>query len=249
MRNSKIPSRLGLGGLLVGLILAASTAWTDETCNSPYMSGLIKGQEDFIHVWTLGEKGLGDGSDKLVTVDVNPSSKTYGKVIGSVSVGGRGEAHHMGFTDDRKYLWAGGLDDSKIYVFDVGTNPGRPRLVRTITDLPDKSGFVGPHTFYALPGRMLIGNLSNSTDKGGVTGLALYNNKGKFITKYDIPTGTVGGVQGDGYGYDIAIHPAKNVMLRSSFPDWHNYMRSLGEVVSDPEAMKHFGSTMVAWNV
>ncbi len=137
MNRNKISSRVGIGGLLVGLILAASTAWSDETCNSPYMSGLIKGQEDFIHVWTLGEKGLGDGSDKLVTVDVNPSSKTYGKVIGSVSVGGRGEAHHMGFTDDRKYLWAGGLDDSKIYVFDVGTNPGKPKLIQTIMDLPE----------------------------------------------------------------------------------------------------------------
>src|SRR5262249_4154879 len=140
----------------------------DETCNSPYMSGLIKGQEDYIHVWTLGVAGLGDGSDKLVTVDVNPASNTYGKVINTLSVGGRGEAHHMGFTDDRKFLWAGGLDDSKIYVFDVGSDPAHPKLVRTITDLPNKTKYVGPHTFYALPGRMLIGNLSNSTDKGGV---------------------------------------------------------------------------------
>src|SRR5271170_8294640 len=75
--------------------------YADETCNSPYMSGLIKGQEDFVHVWTLGVPGLGDGSDKLVTIDANPSSKTYGKVIDKISVGGRGEAHHMGFTDDR----------------------------------------------------------------------------------------------------------------------------------------------------
>src|SRR5580692_8306034 len=181
MNNSKISSRLGLGGLLVGLIIAASTAMGDETCNSPYMTGLIKGQEDFIHVWTLGEKGLGDGSDKLVTIDVNPSSTTYGKVIGSLSVGGRGEAHHMGFTDDRKYLWAGGLDDSKIYVFDVGSDPGKPRLVKTIGDLPAKTGYAGPHTFYALPGRMLIGNLSNVADKGGVTGMSVYNNKGDFV--------------------------------------------------------------------
>jgi selenium-binding protein 1 len=249
MNRNKISSRVGIGGLLVGLILAASTAWSDETCNSPYMSGLIKGQEDFIHVWTLGEKGLGDGSDKLVTVDVNPSSKTYGKVIGSVSVGGRGEAHHMGFTDDRKYLWAGGLDDSKIYVFDVGTNPGKPKLIQTIMDLPEKSGFVGPHTFYALPGRVLIGSLSNGADKGGVTGLAMYNNKGAFIAKYDLPTGTVGGVKGDGYGYDIAVNPAKNVMLTSSFTGWTNYMRSLNDVVKDPEAMKHFGSTAVVWDL
>ena len=169
-------------------------ASADETCNSPYIANLIKGQEDFIHVWTAGEPGLGDGFDKLVTIDVNPSSKTYGKVVDSVSVGTRGEAHHMGFTDDRKFLWAGGLDDSKIYVFDVGTTPEKPKLVRTIADLSARSGYVGPHTFYALPGRVLIGNLSNAKDNGGVTGLALYNNKGAFIQKYDLPTGTVGGV-------------------------------------------------------
>lgn len=241
--------RIRVCSLGVALLVVASLAWADETCNSPYMSALIKGQEDFIHVWTLGEKSLGDGSDKLVTIDVNPASKTFGKVIATVSVGGRGEAHHMGFTDDRKYLWAGDLDDSKIYVFDVGSNPRKPRLVRTITDLSAKSGFVGPHTFYALPGRMLIGNLSNSTDKGGVTGLALYNNKGAFIAKYDIPTGSIGGVKGDGYGYDVAVNPAKNVMLTSSFAGWTNYMRNLGEVVKDPEAMKHFGSTMVVWDL
>jgi selenium-binding protein 1 len=147
-----LSARIRLCSVLVALLVGASLAWGDETCNSPYMSGLIKGQEDFIHVWTLGEKGLGDGSDKLVTIDVNPASKTYGKVIASVSVGGRGEAHHMGFTDGPKYLWAGGLDDSKIYVFDVGSNPSKPRLVRTITDLTAKSGFVGPHRFYALRG-------------------------------------------------------------------------------------------------
>lgn len=230
-------------------LAAGAPIRADETCNSPYVSNLIKGQEDYVHVWTLGVENLGDGSDKLVTIDVNPHSGSYGKVVHSVSVGGRGEAHHMGFTDDRKYLWAGDLDDSKIFVFDVGTNPAKPKLVRTISNLTDRTGFVGPHTFYALPGRVLVGNLSNSRDHGGVTGLALYNNKGGFVAKYAIPTTTIGGVKGDGYGYDIAINPAKNVLLTSSFSGWNNYMRDLGEVVKDPEAMKHFGGTMVLWNL
>jgi selenium-binding protein 1 len=233
----------------LGLLACLSGAWADETCNSPYMSGLIKGQEDFIHVWTLGIEGLGDGSDKLVTIDVNPASKTYGKVVHSLSVGHRGEAHHMGFTDDRKYLWAGGLDDSRIYVFDVGTDPSRPKLVRTIADLPERTGFVGPHTFYALPGRMLIGNLSNSADGGGVTGMALYNNKGALIGRYRMPTTSIGGVKGDGYGYDIAINPARNVLLTSSFAGKVNYMRNLGDLIKDSGAMKHFGNTMVVWNL
>jgi methanethiol oxidase len=237
-----------LVSLLTGALLGAP-ALADETCNSPYITNLIKGQEDYIHVWTLGVEGLGDGSDKLVTIDVNPASPSYGKVVHSVSVGGRGEAHHMGFTDDRRYLWAGGLDDSRIYVFDVGTDPAKPRLVRTITDLASRTGYIGPHTYYALPGRMLIGMLSNTHDKGGVTGLAVYSNKGKFLSSHAMPTTMIGGVQGDGYGYDVAVNPARNVLLTSSFAGWDHYMRNLGELVGDAEAMKHFGNTMAVWNL
>ncbi len=242
-------TRIGRAAWTLAGIGLLSAAMADETCNSPYISNLIKGQESFVHVWTLGVTGLGDGSDKLVTVDADPHSKSYGKVVGSVSVGGQGEAHHMGFTDDRRFLWAGTLDDSKIYVFDVGTTPGKPKLIKTITDLPKRTGLVGPHTFYALPGRMLIGTLSNTHDNGGVTGIALFNNHGTLIRKYDIPTTKVGAAVGDGYGYDLAVNPAKNVMLSSSFTGRDNYMRDLGEVVKDPAAMKRFGNTMVVWNL
>src|SRR2546425_9051836 len=94
----------------------------------------------------------------------------------------------MGLTDDRRFLWAGGLDDSKIYVFDIAKNPARPRLVKTIADLPAKTGYVGPHTFYALPGRMVVQALSNSKDHGGGTGMAVYNSKGVLGTTYAMPT-------------------------------------------------------------
>jgi len=228
--------------------LAPLWAAADETCNSPYMANLIKGQEDFVHVWTLGVKGLGDGNDKLVTIDANPKSKTYGKVVHKLSVPGRGEAHHMGFTDDRRYLWAGRLDDSKIFVFDLA-NPQAPKLVRTLSNFAAKTGFVGPHTFYAMPGRMLVAGLSNTKDHGGVTGMVLYNNKGDVVQKIPMPTTEVGGTKGDGYGYDIAINPGKNLMLTSSFAGWNNYMMDLGKLVKDGEAMKRFGNTMVAWDV
>ena len=237
---------MALGGL-AGFWLAPAVA--DETCNSPYTTRLIKGQEHYLHVWTLGVKGLGDGSDKLVTVDVEPGSKTFGKVIHQLSVGGRGEAHHTGFTDDRKHLWAGRLDDNKIFVFDVGTNPAKPKLVQTIADFESKTGLVGPHTFYALPGRMMIGALSNAKDHGGATGVAVYNNKGKFVEKYAMPKDlpAIGG--GDGYGYDIGINPQKNMMLTTSFTGWTNYMMDLGKLIADGAAMKNFGGTMVQWDL
>ena len=60
---------------VIAIITAfAASALADETCNSPYMAKLIKGQEDYVYVWTLGVEGLGDGSDKLVTIGVNPKS-------------------------------------------------------------------------------------------------------------------------------------------------------------------------------
>jgi selenium-binding protein 1 len=220
-------------------------AVADETCNSPYVTKLIRGQEDYIYVWTLGVEGLGDGSDKLVTIDVNPKSKTYGKVLGSVSVGTRGEAHHMGFTDDRRFIWAGGLAEPSIYVFDIATDPAKPALVKTIKDMADRSGYLGPHTYYALPGRMLVQALSNTKDKSGVTGMVVYNNKGEYVASYPMPTS--GG--GDGYGYDLAVNPKKNVLLTSSFTGYTNYMRPLGDLVNDADAMKKFGSTMVVWDL
>ncbi|HXD99679.1 MAG TPA: selenium-binding protein SBP56-related protein [Candidatus Acidoferrum sp.] len=231
--------------LALAWVVGVGAAAADETCNSPYISKLIKGQEDFIYVWALGVEGVGDGFDKLVTIDVNPKSKSYGKVLGSVSVGTRGEAHHMGLTDDRRFIWAGGLAEPNIYVFDIATDPAKPKLVKTIKDMADKSGYLGPHTYYALPGRMLVQALSNTKDKGGVTGMALYNNKGDYIAAYPMPTD--GG--GDGYGYDLAVNPKKNVLLTSSFTGYQNYMRPLGELIKDAEAMKKFGNTMVAWDL
>ena len=245
LRGSTVPVRCASAWLASVALLLNFSASADETCNSPYIGNLIKGQEDYVYVWALGIKGLGDGSDKLVTIDVSPASKAYGKVIGKVSVGRRGEAHHMGLTDDRRFLWAGGLDDSRIYVFDIARDPSKPRLVKTIADPPATTGYVGPHTFYALPGRVLVQGLSNAKDGSGVTGMALYNNQGKLIAKYPMPR--EGG--GDGYGYDIAVNPQKNVLLTSSFAGKQNYMTNLGKLVKDPEAMKRFGNTMVLWDL
>ena len=242
-QSLKLIGVCGLASLLSSVAL--TPAFADETCNSPFMTGLIKGQEQFLHVWTLGAKGVGDESDKLVTIDVIPNSPTFGKVINTISVGGRGEAHHMGFTDDRKYLWAGRLDDSKIFIFDVGADPGKPKLVKTIDNLAETTGYVGPHTFYALPGRMLVQALSNKKDHGGVTGLITFNNAGELVTTTPMPVEN----GGDGYGYDIAINPGENRMLTSSFTGWTNYMMELSQLIQDSSAMKNFGNTMVLWDL
>ncbi len=222
-------------------ILLAAGATADETCQSPYLPKLV-GQEDFVYVWTLGIEGLGDGSDKLVTVGVNPARPDYTQVVSQTSLGGRHEAHHGGFTDDRRQLWVGGLDDSVIYVFDVATDPAHPRLLRRIDDFVEKSGgIVGPHTFYALPGRVLITGLSNSLDGGGHTGMVEYSNQGEHVRTLWMPDDAP-------YGYDARVNVNLNRMLTSSFTGRNNYMRDLRELLGDAEAMKNFGNTMVVWD-
>jgi methanethiol oxidase len=245
-------------GMALSVLSAAfplTSSYADETCQSPYMAK-IEGQEDFVYVWTLGVEGLGDGQDKLVTIDVNPNSNHYGQVVNTLSVGGRNEAHHSGFTDDRKYLWAGGLDTNKIFIFDVHSNPAKPSLHKVIDSfVSDSGGVVGPHTTYALPGRMMITGLSNNRDHGGRTALVEYNNAGDFVATHWMPTdqemngAKKGGKFADGYGYDVRVLPRKNVMVSSSFTGWSNYMMDFGKMLSDPEAMKRFGNTVTVWNL
>ena len=227
--------------VLTLVLLAAGSAFADETCQSPFLPK-VTGQEDFIYVWTLGIKGVADGNDSLVTVDANPKSTSYGKIIHRAPVPGQHEAHHAGFTDDRRHLWAGGLDTSQIFVFDVAADPAKPKLVKTITTFEkDTGGLVGPHTFYSLPGRMLITALSNNKDMGGRTGMAEYTNDGKFIRTIWMPKEAP-------YGYDVRVNINLNRMLTSSFAGKKNYMRPVGELLKDAEAMKQFGDSVVVWD-
>ena len=249
---------IGVWQSMCALFMSAfvmSSAVADETCMSPYMKK-ITGQEDYVYVWTLGKEGLGDGQDKLVTIAVNPNSEDYGKVVNSLSVEGRNEAHHSGLTDDRRFLWAGALDTNKVFVFDISSDPRKPSLKKIITDFVEKSGgMVGPHTFYALPGRMMISALSNNKDRHGRTGLAEYSNEGEFIAAHWLPTtkylrgATQSGKFADGYGYDIRVLPRRGIMLTSSFTGYDNYMTALPELLKSPEAMGRFGNTVVLWDL
>src|SRR2546423_3249881 len=155
LHTAKFSLAIFAAALVFTLIFSTDVLRADETCSSPYLAR-IDGQEEFVYVWTLGVEGMGDGSDKLVTIDVKPGSSSYGKVISSSSVDGRNEAHHGGFTDDRRQLWLAGLASSRVFIFDVHSDPAEPKLTKTIDNFAETTGgAVGPHGAHAVSRRVL----------------------------------------------------------------------------------------------
>ena len=130
--------------LALAAVVGVGAAAADETCNSPYIAKLIKGQEDYVYVWALGVEGVGDGSDKLVTIDVNPKSKTYGKVL----------ARCRSAPAARRTTWASpttgassgpaGWTEPKIYVFDIAHRSGQAQAREDDRRHGRQVGLLGP---------------------------------------------------------------------------------------------------------
>ncbi|MBI5379541.1 MAG: beta-propeller fold lactonase family protein [Nitrospirae bacterium] len=214
---------------LLGVGIAASTVYA-ETCLSPYIKGLRQ-PEKVMYLWTLP---AGKGSDFLAVIDVNLASATYGKILRRVEVGSEGnEAHHMGFTDDRMKIWAASLNTSRLFIFDVSADPMSPKLVRTIENVPKLTGLSGPHTPYAIPGRMLI-SMASGPDGTGPGGLAEFTNDGEFIAGHKAPN----------HPYETVIKPEFNRMITSSWVAQKTYMSSLDKW--DP---KGFSNTLLVWDL
>ncbi len=220
-------------GLWVSAVLLAPSFAMAETCLSPFVKRL-NAPEKYLYVFCVDADAK--DNDFVAVVDVNPDSPTYGTITSTVDLGSKGnETHHWGFTDDRTKIWAGGLLSSRIWILDVATDPAKPRIEKVLNEIPKETGLSGPHTYYALPGRMLI-NFLGAEDGGLPAGMAEFTNDGKFIRRIDNPSDAP-------YGYDIAIKPDLNRMVSSSFTPRRNYQRPLAQM-----DLKDFGSEMVVWD-
>ncbi len=204
-----------------------------ETCLSPFVKRLDR-PEKFLYVFCVDADAKDD--DFLAVIDVDADSANYGKIIYQLDLGSSGnETHHFGFTDDRTHIWGCSLFSSRIFIIDVATNPAQPKLEKILEDVPGQAGLAGPHSPYALPGRMLLSFLSGK-DGGLPAGLAEFSNDGKFIRRFDLPKDAP-------YMYDVAIQPDLNRMVTSSFTPQENYKKPLAQM-----DLKHFGKELLVWD-
>jgi selenium-binding protein 1 len=227
-RYALLSGLLALAGGLVCLSFAGA-----ETCLSPYVKRLDR-PEKYLYVFCLAADGK--KNDALLVIDVAKGSRSYGKVLYKLDLGSGGnETHHFGYTDDRTHIWGCSLFSSKVFIINVADNPARPRLAKVLNGVPEKTGLAGPHSPYALPGRMLLSFLS-ARDGGLPAGLAEYKNDGTFIRTLDLPRDAP-------YMYDVAIKPDLNRMVTSSFTPMNNYKKPLAKM-----NMKKFGKELLVWD-
>ncbi len=224
-----------LRAMVIAATLAGLTSWTllAETCLSPYVKRLGR-QEKYLYVFCVDADAR--DNDFVAVIDVDPDSAKYGTLIHTLDLGTKGnETHHWGYTDDRTRIWAGGLLSSRIWILDVATDPAKPRIEKVLDNVTATTGLSGPHTYYALPGRMLISFLG-AGDGGLPAGFAEFTNDGKFIRRIENPAEAP-------YGYDVAIKPNLNRMVSSSFTPMRNYRKPLAQM-----DLKDFGRELTVWD-
>ncbi len=124
--------------------------------------------------------------DAMAVVDVNPSSKGYGHLVGQVDMPNAGdELHHFGWNAcssclcpyaphphmERRYLVVPGLRSSRIHIIDTKPDPRQPKIVKVIE--PEtvfaRTGYSRAHTVPLRAGRNLHERLGLS-ERGGPWG-------------------------------------------------------------------------------
>ncbi|TRY86384.1 hypothetical protein DNTS_012149 [Danionella cerebrum] len=152
--------------------------------------------------------------DYLATVDVNPQSPNFCKVIHRLPMPNlKDELHHSGWNacsscyDDpskrRNRLILPSLISSRIYVVDVGTDPRAPQLHKTVepVDLFWKCGLANPHTSHCLGSGQIM-----------ISGFVLLDGESfEVIGNWELPG------EAAPFGYDFWYQPRHNVMISTEW--------------------------------
>ena len=224
------------------LLLCTLPAWIGPATSGPedesvFVKNLRPDQrESLLYVWTSDADAK--QPDFLTVVDADPKSPGYGKILTTVPTGSTvdNEAHHFGYTVNADRIFAGGLVSNRLFIYDVKTDPRHPALVKTIPDLGALSGYSGPHTYYAVPGGVMIAMLG-SKDGTGPGALVRLDEQGNFVSALPAPNRP----DDPGYMYDVGVKPELNRTVTSSWTHPHHFR-------GNPIAPENVGDAVVVWD-
>src|SRR5690606_5134402 len=131
--------------------------------------------------------GRNDKPDALLVIDLDPSSRTYSRVIEQINMPYVGdELHHFGWNAcssalcpaaphphlERRYLILPGLRSSRIYIVDTQPNPQRPHIAKIIEpeEVMARSGYSRLHTVHCGPVAVCVTAMGASNGHNGPGG-------------------------------------------------------------------------------
>jgi selenium-binding protein 1 len=189
--------------------------------------------------------------DYLATIDVDPSSKSYGKVISRLHMPNVGdELHHFGWNacsschgDEgrhRRFIVLPGITSSRIHIVDT-EDPRAPKMHKVIEpeELAKKANLSAPHTVHCLASSEIMISCLGDAKGEGPGGFLLideeFNVKGRWEKD----------ATGMKFNYDYWYQPRHNVMISSEWGAPNTV--STGFHLEDVKAGK-YGQRLHFWN-
>ena len=172
--------------------MAMGTWKPDPSFYASATTAMAAPREKLAYVVTLNPTNDGK-PDAMCVVDVDPSSATYGQLVGRTDMPNAGdELHHFGWNAcsaalcptaphphvERRYLIVPGLRSSRIHILDTKPDPRQPKIVKVIeaADLAAKTGYSRPHTSHCGPDAIYMSALG-AVDGNGPGGLFLLDHE------------------------------------------------------------------------
>ncbi len=218
-------------------------------------------REELAYIVTLNPDAIGGGRaarpDALVVADVNPSSPTYGSLVGRVEMPNAGdELHHFGWNAcssalcpyaphphvERRYLVVPGLRSSRIHILDTKPDPAHPRLVKVIEadELARRAGYSRPHTVHCGPDGVYLSALGAPDGEGPGGIFLLDHERFDVLGRWEIDRGE------QHLAYDFTWHLGWDTVLTS---EWGT--PSMVEAGVNPELLLagKYGHQLHVWDL
>jgi selenium-binding protein 1 len=208
--------------------MTSMTRWTPDPTFYPSPSAAAEAPAEQLAYVAAFDRAA-EKPDAIAVVDTDPSSSSYGRVVGWTDLPHTGdELHHFGWNAcssalcptaphphvERRYLIVPGLRSSRIYVLDTKDDPRSPQLVKEIpaSELASRANYSRPHTIHCGPDGIYVSALGNGAGDGGPGGIAVLDH-----TTFDV-RGPWESDRGDQVlAYDFWWHLTRDVLVSSEW--------------------------------
>lgn len=183
--------------------------------------------ERLAYVTALYPNG-GKQPDELKVVDLDPSSKSFGQIVGGVKMTKPGdELHHFGWNAcssalcpyaphphvERRYLIVPGLRSSRIHILDTKPDPRKPQIVKVIEaeEIAKRTGYSRPHTVHCGPDGIYVNAIGSSSGDGPGGIMILDHDSFEVLGRWEVDRGP------QYLTYDFWWHLGYDTMLTSEW--------------------------------